>query len=110
MDALQYLIDYVNNWRSLNDITYSGKLETDDYIKFAQDLQNEIAKTVSFSMDSSKTLILYTGNNSDGGALYLDIDTFCLFSLKRGFERAFFIFKRFERRFGRKIPKSALVL
>ena len=83
MNTLDYLKDYVNNWRSLNGVTYSGKLRTDDYIKFARDLQNEIANNVSFSMDSSKTLILYTGDNSDGGALYLDIDTFCLFSQKR---------------------------
>ena len=46
MDVLQYLTEYVNNWRSKNKITYSGKLETDDYIKFAQDLQNEIAKEI----------------------------------------------------------------
>ena len=34
--------------------------------------------------------------------------TFSLFSLKSGLERAFFIFKTIESRFGRKIPKSAL--
>ena len=44
MDVLQYLTEYVNEWRSSNNITYSGKLETSDYIKFAQDLQNEITK------------------------------------------------------------------
>ena len=77
MSTLQYFEDYVNNWRSSNNISYSGILKTDDYIKFAQDLQNEITKNISFSMDSSKTLILYTGSNADGGALYVDIDAFC---------------------------------
>ena len=32
MDILQYLTEYVNEWRSSNNITYSGKLETTDYI------------------------------------------------------------------------------
>ena len=31
MDVLQYLTEYVNEWRSSNNITYSGKLETSDY-------------------------------------------------------------------------------
>ena len=46
MNTLDCLIDYVSNWRSLNGVTYSGKLRTDDYIKFARDLQNEIAKEI----------------------------------------------------------------
>ena len=77
MDVLQYLTEYVNEWRSSNNITYSGKLETSDYIKFAQDLQNEITKNVSFSMDSSKTLILYTGSNANGAGIFNDVDAFC---------------------------------
>ena len=64
------MTEYVNEWRSSNNITYSGKLETSDYIKFAQDLQNEIANNISFSMDSSKTLILYTGSNANGAGIF----------------------------------------
>ncbi|MFT3950945.1 MAG: hypothetical protein QM689_03155 [Oscillospiraceae bacterium] len=62
MVNMNCLMDYVNSWRINNGITYSGELTSNDLVKFAEGLQNEIANTISFSAPNGEsTLVLYSG-------------------------------------------------
>lgn len=68
MDLLEFLIGFVESWRSDNGITGSSPLTGDDLAQFAKNLQTTIASSVSF--DGEGTLVLYSGVDYESIASY----------------------------------------
>jgi hypothetical protein len=62
--TIEYIISFIENYRNIHNITYSGVLQTEDYIQFVKFLQTEISK-MHYTVKSGTELIPYSGTYAE---------------------------------------------